>query len=504
MTGQRRADATDGAEPRRTRDPARRRPTGAAGSRPAEPSGWPSSRTSCGARSPTSTTSASGSPGRSTASARPERARVAGGVAAGRRQPRPRPRARRRRPGADRRGRPGGPRPGARACWPGSASRASSDVGEPFDPARHEAVGAVEADAPRRAPSCAVVRPGYGDGRAAAAARRGRGGQGPELMAAAHATSTRCSACRATPTPDEIQRAYRKLARTLPPRRQQGPGRRGAVQGDLRGVRRAVRSRDAPPLRRVRARLPPGARRRRPADRGRGPGPGGGRRRARARPAGARRRRVVHERRRRGHRLRGPASASMFGGGGRRGLGADPRRRPGGRARRSPSRRRTAAAAARSPCPGPTGSRTLDVDDPARGHRRAAHPAGRPGRPGHAAAPPPATCTWSCGSRRTPATASTAATSTSTCRSRPGRRRSAPRSPVDTPGGEAKVHGARRARRAGGGCGCAAGACRTRAARPATCTPRSGSWCRRSSPTRSASCSRSWPRRRPSTRGGER
>ena len=35
----------------------------------------------------------------------------------------------------------------------------------------------------------------------------------------------------------------------------------------------------------------------------------------------------------------------------------------------------------------------------------------------------------------------------------------------------------RPARRAGGGCACADGACRTRAANPATSTPRSGSWC---------------------------
>ena len=53
--------------------------------------------------------------------------------------------------------------------------------------------------------------------------------------------------------------------------------------------------------------------------------------------------------------------------------------------------------------------------------------------------PRPATSTWWCGSRRTPATGSRAATSTSTCRSRRGRRRSAPPCAVDTPGGEAKV-----------------------------------------------------------------
>ena len=45
-----------------------------------------------------------------------------------------------------------------------------------------------------------------------------------------------------TPPPDEIKKAYRKLARQVPPGRQQGRRRgRGAVQGDLRGLRRPVR-----------------------------------------------------------------------------------------------------------------------------------------------------------------------------------------------------------------------------------------------------------------------
>ena len=41
--------------------------------------------------------------------------------------------------------------------------------------------------------------------------------------------------------PDELQQAYRRLARAEPPRREQGPGGRGAVQGDQRGLPRAVR-----------------------------------------------------------------------------------------------------------------------------------------------------------------------------------------------------------------------------------------------------------------------
>ncbi len=53
--------------------------------------------------------------------------------------------------------------------------------------------------------------------------------------------------------------------------------------------------------------------------------------------------------------------------------------------------------------------------------------------------------------------------------------------PVPDPRRRGEGQGAGRARRAGGGCGCAARACPTRAAPPATSTPRSRSWCRRSS-----------------------
>ena len=67
----------------------------------------------------------------------------------------------------------------------------------------------------------------------------------------------------------------------------------------------------------------------------------------------------------------------------------------------------------------------------------------------------------------------------STCRWRHGRPRSARRSPVDTPGGEAKVHGARRARRAAAAAAAGPRHARTPRASPATSTPRCGSWCRR-------------------------
>ena len=72
---------------------------------------------------------------------------------------------------------------------------------------------------------------------------------------------------------------------------------------------------------------------------------------------------------------------------------------------------------------------------------------------------------------------------------------------VETPDGEAKVR-SRRARRAAGGCGCAAAACRTPGARRVTCSPRCGSWCQRSCRPTSGGCSRNSPPCPPSTRGG--
>ena len=45
------------------------------------------------------------------------------------------------------------------------------DVGRPFDPARHEAVGAIPSDAPPGT-VVAVIRPGYGTAETHSAARR--------------------------------------------------------------------------------------------------------------------------------------------------------------------------------------------------------------------------------------------------------------------------------------------------------------------------------------------
>ena len=66
--------------------------------------------------------------------------------------------------------------------------------------------------------------------------------------------------------------------------------------------------------------------------------------------------------------------------------------------------------------PGTAGPRTLHRDDPAGRGRRAAHPAGRRGRPRPGRRPGRATSTWSSGSSRTSATGWSAETSTSSCR----------------------------------------------------------------------------------------
>ena len=51
---------------------------------------------------------------------------------------------------------------------------------------------------------------------------------------------------------EDIRRAYRALARQVPPGHQQGAGRRGPLQGDLGGVRGAARSGEAGALRPLR------------------------------------------------------------------------------------------------------------------------------------------------------------------------------------------------------------------------------------------------------------
>ena len=125
-----------------------------------------------------------------------------------------------------------------------------------------------------------------------------------------------------------------------------------------------------------------------------------------------------------------------------------------------------ASARLRARCPAPTRrpSSSSRVEDAYRGGRRIADPVrtwpvraptrstSRPASPTAsgsgwpvkadraATAQPPATCTWSCGSRRTRATGSTAATSTVDLPLTPWEAALGATVAVDTPGGEAKVN----------------------------------------------------------------
>ena len=254
--------------------------------------------------------------------------------------------------------------------------------GRPFDPARHEAVASrpdpgAEAGVGGRGPPARLRRRGP-----PAAAGAGGGGQAG-LMADGEDFYQILGVPR-NASQDDIQRAYRKLARHLPPGRQPRPGRRGPVQGRLRGLRRPVRSGDPAPVRRVRARLPAGSRGRRSRRRGGAAGP------APERGAGAG-----------GAGPRGPGAGGfsfsegdidlddllggIFGGrfGGRRGRRAGARSRaPTRRPRSSSPSRRPTVAARRSVTLSSDGTRrVLRRHDPGRGDRRAADPAGRAGRP---------------------------------------------------------------------------------------------------------------------------
>ena len=263
------------------------------------------------------------------------------------------------------------------------------DVGEPFDPARHEAVGAVESRRAGRArwwrssgPATATATTRAAPGRAWSC-REGR------TDGRSAVTSTRCWGRARRAEPDEIQRAYRKLARTLPPRRQQGPGRRGAVQGDHEAYDVLSDPDTRAPLRRLRARLPPGPRGRRPAStwaarRSRRPGGRAGRRPGAAGASTADRTPSGSTGIGDGSTSRTCSAACSAAAGA--GWGPIAGRRPGGRARAH----RRGGLPRRPPLDhpaGPDGPRTLEVNDPARGHRRPADPPGRPGRPGHRRAP---------------------------------------------------------------------------------------------------------------------
>ena len=100
-----------------------------------------------------------------------------------------------------------------------------------------------------------VLRPGYGDGdhqlRPAAVVGRTATRRGSEPMARDYYEVLGVSRDAGA---DELQRAFRTLARRHHPDISKAPGRRGAVQGDQRGVPRALRPGDAAPLRPLRRR----------------------------------------------------------------------------------------------------------------------------------------------------------------------------------------------------------------------------------------------------------
>ena len=282
-----------------------------------------------------------------------------------------------------------------------------------------------------------------------------------------------------TASQDEIQRAYRKLARTYHPDVNKDPAAEERFKDiseayDVLSDPQTRRRYDAfgPDFRQVPEDVDPETWRRAQAGarsvRGpaRGPAPGG---RDPARAAS----------------VSGPAATSTWttcsagcsaaGRPGRARLGTGARCRPGDR---DPADGRGGLPRdpPDHPLAGEDGTRTLEVTIPpgvTDGQRiRLAGQGGR-GSDGAAAA----TCTSWSGSRRTRSTGWTAATCTWSCGSRPGRPPSAPRSDAD-PGRGCQGQGAGREHRAGGGCGCAAAACPTREASPATCSPRPGSWCR--------------------------
>ena len=184
-----------------------------------------------------------------------------------------------------------------RRSSPARASSASARRGEPFDPERHEAVG-VRRDRRGAGPDGRRGRPvGLALRRPRPAARRRSSSRARraagELMAVAFRDYYEVLGVPRDASQEDIRRAYRKLARQYHPDVNKEPGRRGSLQGDLRGLRGAARPREARALRPLRRQLEGRARtsRARPASSGFG-GRGGRaarrlRRRRRARRASA-------------------------------------------------------------------------------------------------------------------------------------------------------------------------------------------------------------------------
>ena len=254
-------------------------------------------------------------------------------------------------------------------------------------------------------------------------------------------------------TADQIQQAFRRLARKLSPGRQQGSSGRRTVQGGQRGLSRAVRPRNPQALRPIRRRLPEGAR---------GPGRAGGRRRRWLRAAQGL-----------------PARRVRYG----QGFGA-----PAASTSKTFSATCSAAVADSGPLPGADQEAVLEltVEEAYRGGKRQISLDG-PQRTGStfppvsstvsgygwrdraaevAATDRPETCTCGCASSRIPDSGSTDATSPSICRCRRGRRCWGPLSLFELPAAKRKLR-CRKGRRPVGGCGCAA-----RHAQPARCRRR--------------------------------
>ena len=120
---------------------------------------------------------------------------------------------------------------------------------------------------------------------------------------------------------------------------------------------------------------------------------------------------------------------------------------------------------------GPDGAAQLRGEHPARRHRRPAHPAGRAGRARAGVMRGRGISTWSSGSPPIRATACRGATSTSTCRWRHGRRRWARPSRWRPPAGRARCAYRRGLRRAAG-YACEGRGCRIPVVGPVTSTQR--------------------------------
>ena len=432
-----------------------------------------------------------------------------GQLAARRRQPGTGARTRRRRAGRAWQRRPGGPRPGGGAAELARLPR-HDETGVPFDPARHEAVGRGPG---RRSPGRAPWSRWCGPATATAtrqlrpAAVTVAAGRRSDRMARDYYEVLGVSRSASA---DEIQQAYRKLARRHHPDVNKDPGAEERFKEINEAYQVLSDPQTAPALRPVRPGLPPDP---------------GGLRRTAARARRRRRGRVDRVDRsagesagsRRGRRI---DLEDLFGGlfSGRAGGG---RGGPGGGGRpgadqeaeltADASRRPTAAAGAAVTLAGPQGPRSYEVDIPpgvTDGQRiRLAGQGGR-GSAGRRGAGDlylvvriaPAS----------PLPRARAATSTSTCRWPRGRRRWA-RPPVSTRrAAKAKVR-CRPGRPPAAGCACAGegmpnprGApgdlyAEARIMVPPTLDRR-----------RSASCSRSWPRcprfdpREPMMSGGRR